>query len=109
MPNESTEVILRMASVFKSENFTIPNAQQVEEFGITWDPSVHGFDGYINSGFPNFIYPQNSETIILLNDYMELTGILPAHRKFPDSNKQHGHPHIEGYGGKCSQPLLVPK
>ncbi|KAF8432589.1 hypothetical protein BGX38DRAFT_1276640 [Terfezia claveryi] len=52
----------------KSENFTIPSTQQVEEFGITWDPDVHGFDGYINSGFPNFIYPQNKNFQTALNN-----------------------------------------
>ncbi|KAF8428992.1 hypothetical protein EV426DRAFT_583223 [Tirmania nivea] len=51
----------------KSENFTIPSELQVGEFGITWDPSVHGFDGYINSGFPNFIYPQNKNFQTALN------------------------------------------
>ncbi|KAF8471897.1 hypothetical protein BDZ91DRAFT_790944 [Kalaharituber pfeilii] len=51
----------------KSENFTIPSEEQVQEFGITWDPSVHGFDGYISSGFPNFIYPQNKNFQRALN------------------------------------------
>ncbi|KAG0126609.1 GMC oxidoreductase-domain-containing protein [Tuber indicum] len=44
----------------KSETFTPPKPEHVAQFGITYDPSVHGFDGYVQSGYPNFIYPQNS-------------------------------------------------
>ncbi|RPB12805.1 alcohol oxidase [Morchella conica CCBAS932] len=42
----------------KSETFTPPNADHVQEFGITYDPEVHGDSGYIQSGYPNFIFPQ---------------------------------------------------
>ncbi|CUS12576.1 unnamed protein product [Tuber aestivum] len=44
----------------KSETFTPPKPEHVAQFGITYDPAVHGFDGYVQSGYPNFIYPQTT-------------------------------------------------
>lgn len=45
----------------QSETFTPPKSKHVAQFGITYDPSAHGNSGYIQSGYPNFMYPQNSE------------------------------------------------
>ncbi|PWW80339.1 GMC oxidoreductase [Tuber magnatum] len=42
----------------KSENFTAPSGKLVEEFGITYDSSAHGFTGFIHSSFPRFLWPQ---------------------------------------------------
>ncbi|PWW76307.1 GMC oxidoreductase [Tuber magnatum] len=55
----------------KSETFTPPKPEHVARFGITYDPSVHGFDGYVQSGYPNFIYPQNKN----FQDAMKSLGI----------------------------------
>jgi len=46
----------------QSETFTPPSLEQAAQFGITWDPSVHGDSGYIQSSYPHYIYPQNSES-----------------------------------------------
>lgn len=35
----------------KSERYNLPNKQQIQ-LGATVDPRVHGFDGYVNAGFP---------------------------------------------------------
>jgi choline dehydrogenase-like flavoprotein len=43
----------------KSEKFTPPSPEQAARFGITWDPAVHGTQGYIQSSYPNYIYPLN--------------------------------------------------
>ncbi|KAF8538469.1 GMC oxidoreductase [Trichophaea hybrida] len=43
----------------KSETFTPPSPEHIVQFGITWDPAVHGTNGYIQSSYPNYIYPQN--------------------------------------------------
>jgi choline dehydrogenase-like flavoprotein len=43
----------------KSEKFTPPSPEQAARFGITWDPAVNGTQGYIQSSYPNYIYPLN--------------------------------------------------
>ncbi|KAF8522753.1 alcohol oxidase [Hysterangium stoloniferum] len=42
----------------KSEIFTPPNAFQVQA-GATYEPSVHGFNGPIKVGFPNYFFNQS--------------------------------------------------
>ncbi|KAJ1333426.1 choline dehydrogenase [Microdochium nivale] len=43
----------------KAESFTPPRQQQVDDFGITWDPECHGADGPIQTGFSRYNYAQN--------------------------------------------------
>ena len=42
----------------KSENFTVPNAYQTAN-GVRFESSVHGFDGRVHVGFPNFFFEQS--------------------------------------------------
>ncbi|KAG5636285.1 hypothetical protein H0H81_008540 [Sphagnurus paluster] len=35
----------------KSERYHLPNSEQIQ-LGAKVDPTVHGFDGYVNAGFP---------------------------------------------------------
>lgn len=45
----------------KVETFTPPSAEQVAQFGITWDDECHGFNGPVQSSFTRWNYPQNRE------------------------------------------------
>ncbi|RPA94765.1 hypothetical protein L873DRAFT_1393758 [Choiromyces venosus 120613-1] len=58
----------------KSETFTPPKQEHVTQFGITYDSSVHGFEGYVQSGYPNFIYPQNKN----FQDAMKSLGVAQS-------------------------------
>lgn len=44
----------------KSEHFYPPNEEQKTVGGARFDASVHGFNGRIKVGFPNFFFPQNT-------------------------------------------------
>ena len=44
----------------KSEIFTPPNNFQVQVGGVRFDPSVHGFNGNVKVGFPNFFFVQST-------------------------------------------------
>ena len=89
----------------KSETFTPPKPEHIAQFGITYDPSVHGFDGYVQSGYPNFIYPQNSKSVF----------VRPCHhsnnwgRKFPRRNAIVRYYTVTRSGGKCIRRFLVAK
>ncbi|KAF2179730.1 GMC oxidoreductase [Zopfia rhizophila CBS 207.26] len=41
----------------KSENFTPPPQDFAAEWNITWDSTVHGFDGPVQSSFPPYQFP----------------------------------------------------
>src|SRR5690606_14913865 len=47
----------------KLETFTPPNAEQVAQLGIEWDPNAHGTDGPIYSGFPPVIRNRQSKLL----------------------------------------------
>ena len=44
----------------KSEIFTPPNTYQVQTGGVHFDPTVHGFEGKVKVGYPNFFFIQSS-------------------------------------------------
>jgi choline dehydrogenase-like flavoprotein len=44
----------------KSEKFTPPNAFQKQVGGVRFDPSVHGFNGSVKVGFPNYFFVQST-------------------------------------------------
>ncbi|KAF8468031.1 alcohol oxidase [Gautieria morchelliformis] len=44
----------------KSEVFTPPNDFQVQTGGVRFEPSVHGFNGSVKVGFPNFFFIQST-------------------------------------------------
>ncbi|ESZ90603.1 hypothetical protein SBOR_9011 [Sclerotinia borealis F-4128] len=41
----------------KSENYTPANQEEVEEWGIGYDEHVHGEGGFVQNGFPRFVWP----------------------------------------------------
>ncbi|RPB16228.1 GMC oxidoreductase [Morchella conica CCBAS932] len=51
----------------KSETFTPPSDELVSEFGITYDESVHGFNGSVHASYPPFIYNQTKNFIKAMN------------------------------------------
>ncbi|KAF8591679.1 GMC oxidoreductase [Ramaria rubella] len=44
----------------KSEIFTPPNTFQIQTGGVRFDPLVHGFEGKVQVGFPNFFFIQST-------------------------------------------------
>ncbi|GKT50974.1 dehydrogenase xptC [Colletotrichum spaethianum] len=44
----------------QAETFTPPSDDQVEEFGITWNPECHGTDGPVQSSYCRYVYPQHN-------------------------------------------------
>ncbi|KAF8243138.1 alcohol oxidase [Wilcoxina mikolae CBS 423.85] len=59
----------------QSETFTPPTPEQAAQFGITWDPSVHGTKGPVHSSYPPFIYNQTKSFI----DGMNQLGVPTSH------------------------------
>ncbi|KAH0609713.1 uncharacterized protein H6S33_012259 [Morchella sextelata] len=51
----------------KSETFTPPSDELVSEFGITYDESVHGYNGLVHASYPPFIYNQTKNFIQAMN------------------------------------------
>lgn len=45
----------------KSETFTPPISSIAEEWDISYDPSVHGSSGYIQSSYAPWIWPSTSK------------------------------------------------
>lgn len=52
----------------QAETFTPPSDDQVEEFGVTWDPECHGTDGPVHSSYCRYVYPQHSTCFLC--DYL---------------------------------------
>ncbi|KAI5849659.1 GMC oxidoreductase-domain-containing protein [Morchella snyderi] len=51
----------------KSEEFTPPSDELVSEFGITYDESVHGYNGLVHASYPPFIYNQTRNFVKAMN------------------------------------------
>ncbi|KAL8398579.1 hypothetical protein RB594_008416 [Gaeumannomyces avenae] len=44
----------------RAETFTPPPPNRMAEFGVTYDPECHGFDGPVQSSFSDYVYPQHN-------------------------------------------------
>ncbi|QSZ30480.1 hypothetical protein DSL72_000034 [Monilinia vaccinii-corymbosi] len=53
----------------KSERFTPADEEEVEKWGIGYDANVHGNGGFVENGFPNFVWPSTKNFI---NAFLEL-------------------------------------
>lgn len=47
----------------QNENFTPPDPAYAKEWGIHWDPLVHGEGGPVQQSFPVFQYPSVSKSL----------------------------------------------
>ena len=48
------------ADTSQNEQFTPPSDAIVAEWNITYDPSAHGEDGYMNVSYSPFVWPTTS-------------------------------------------------
>jgi choline dehydrogenase-like flavoprotein len=46
----------------KAETFTPPPREQLDKFGITYDPECHGSGGPVQSSYCAYVYPQHSQS-----------------------------------------------
>ncbi|KAJ8508037.1 hypothetical protein ONZ45_g9653 [Pleurotus djamor] len=44
----------------RSEIVTPPTPEQIQAGGITFDPAVHGLEGRVHVGYPDFFFPQST-------------------------------------------------
>jgi len=47
----------------KSENWTPPRQNQIDDFDTTFDPACHGTGGPVQNGYSHYNYPQNRERL----------------------------------------------
>ncbi|TGO57128.1 hypothetical protein BCON_0069g00220 [Botryotinia convoluta] len=53
----------------ESEHFTPPDEEEVQDWGIEYDATVHGENGFVQNGFPNFVWPSTKN---FLDAFFEL-------------------------------------
>ncbi|KAB8295751.1 hypothetical protein EYC80_008576 [Monilinia laxa] len=53
----------------KSEHFTPADEKEVEGWGVEYDDKVHGEEGFVENGYPNFVWPSTRN---FLNAFLEL-------------------------------------
>ena len=81
----------------KSEIFHPPNEFQRTAGDVRYDASVHGFDGNVKVGFPNYFFPQSN----LWEKATESLGIPPS----PDMCN--GSPNAVGVSPNSIDPFNV--
>ncbi|TEY80427.1 hypothetical protein BOTCAL_0038g00250 [Botryotinia calthae] len=52
-----------------SEHFTPADEEEVQDWGIEYDATIHGESGFVQNGFSNFVWPSTKN---LLNAFFEL-------------------------------------
>ncbi|PVG01348.1 alcohol oxidase [Serendipita vermifera] len=53
----------------KSETFHPPSSDVVQDFRLTYDPSIHGTSGPIHSSYPPFLYPATRNFLSAIEEF----------------------------------------
>lgn len=61
----------------KSEHFTPADEEEVKEWEIGYDGNAHGEKGFVENGFPNFVWPSTSEFPFLTLSQLHFSGHFP--------------------------------
>jgi hypothetical protein len=56
----------------QSETFNVPDAEVANERNITWDNSVHGFDGPVQASHARYDYPGSGRFYHQISLYLKL-------------------------------------
>lgn len=49
----------------KSEHFTPADEEEVQDWGIEYEANVHGENGFVQNGYPNFVWPSTSKFLLV--------------------------------------------
>lgn len=51
----------------KAEKFTPPDAELMSDWGVSYVPEYHGYDGFVRSSFPNYVWPSTRTDLDILS------------------------------------------